>query len=109
MRLADTYAEHPDIMRPVTWQRLECGNDRPDAFAVRIRGEEQSSHRRRHRPRAGEGHTPAHFEARILTGFILGSAVLWDTSRDVLTVVGIGDHRQTARVVRDAVKSLLPR
>jgi hypothetical protein len=30
-RLADTYAEHPDILRLVTWQRLERGNDPPDA------------------------------------------------------------------------------
>ena len=33
-RLADGYAQHPDISRLITWQRLERGDDPPHAYAV---------------------------------------------------------------------------
>src|SRR5262245_24810162 len=33
--LCDGYANHPDIARVISWQRLERGSDAPHAFAVR--------------------------------------------------------------------------
>ena len=104
VRLADGYAAHPDLMRIVTWQRLERGEDPPHAFAV------ASTQSKVDEIAAGqaEGVVPDHFEARVLLALILHIAAFWGmSSPDVLAVVDVGDADRRHAIVRDAAARLL--
>ena len=103
-QLSDGYANHPDVARVITWQRLERGTDPPHAFAVRSTQSKVDAIAHAQ----ADGTVPDHFEPRALFALILGLAALWITmSPDVLAVVDITDPDQRRKIVRDATARLL--
>ena len=104
VRLADGYAEHPDVTRLITWQRLERGDDPPHAFAVqstRSKADEIAKAQ-------AEGRVSDRFEARVLLALITHLAAFWAmSSPDVLAVMNASAAKQRRRIVRDAVACLL--
>ena len=104
VRLADGYANHPDITRLITWQRLERGDDLPHVFAV----ESTKSKADAIAKAQSEGRVSARFEARVLVGLIIHLAAFWAlSSPDVLAVVDVSGARKRRGIIRDAVASLL--
>ena len=104
VRLADGYANHPDITRLITWQRLERGDDLPHVFAV----ESTKSKADAIAKAQAEGRVSARFEARVLVGLIIHLAAFWAlSSPDVLAVVDVSGARKRRGIIRDAVASLL--
>jgi AcrR family transcriptional regulator len=103
-RLADLYGKHPDMARLISWQRLERGEDAPDAYAVastRAKVEEIAKAQ-------AEGRIADRFDARVLLGVIIHLAAFWSmSSPDVLAVMGVSSAKRRREVVRDAVESLL--
>jgi AcrR family transcriptional regulator len=103
-RLADGYAEHPDITRLITWQRLERGDDPPHAFAV----ESTKSKADAIAKAQAEGRVSSRLEPRLLLGLIIHLAAFWTmSSPDVLAVMDVTGAKKRRRIVRDAVASLL--
>lgn len=103
-QLSDGYANHPELARIITWQRLERGTDPPHAFAVRSTQSKVDAIA----AAQAEGTVPARFEPRALLALILNLAALWITmSPDVLAVVEITDPDQRREIVRDATARLL--
>jgi AcrR family transcriptional regulator len=103
-RLADGYAEHPDITRLITWQRLERGDDPPHAFAV----ESTSGKADAIATAQADGRLSSRLEPRVLLGLIIHLAAFWTmSSPDVLAVMDVTGAKKRRRIVRDAVASLL--
>jgi AcrR family transcriptional regulator len=104
VRLADGYAEHPDIARLITWQRLERSDDPPHAFAVAStqgKADEIASAQ-------AAGRVSDRFDARVLLGLIIHIAAFWVTSNpDVLAVMNVKAAKRRRETVRDAVAQLL--
>jgi AcrR family transcriptional regulator len=104
VRLADGYAEHPEIARLITWQRLERSDDPPHAFAVastRNNADEIAKAQ-------ADGRVPDRFEAHVLVGLIIHLAALWAlSSPDVLAEVNVSAAERRRQLIRDAVASLL--
>ena len=105
-QLADGYAAHPDLVRIITWQRLERGEDAPHAFAVaNTRGKVDAIARAQ-----ADGVLPDDVEPEVLLVLVIHTAALWATaSPDVLAAVGIADPDRRREIVRDAVARLLAR
>jgi AcrR family transcriptional regulator len=103
-RISDAFAEHPDTIRLITWQRLERGDDPPNAYAV-----EDIQRRIEVIAKAqADGVLPRRFEAPVLFALILHIAGLWGTSSpDVLSVVNLTDADQRRAIVRSAIAALL--
>jgi AcrR family transcriptional regulator len=103
-RIGDTFAEHPDMIRLITWQRLERGDDPPNAYAVediqrRIDAVAKAQ---------ADGLISRRFEAPVLFALIIHTAALWGiSSPDVLSVVNLTDTEQRRDIVRSAVAALL--
>jgi AcrR family transcriptional regulator len=106
-RLADTYQQHPDIRRLVSWQRLERGRDAPHVFAVQSTKATVDAIAKAQ----AEGTVSDHFEAGVLLALIISIASLWTTSSslDVLTVADVSDPKRQRDIIRDAVECLLAR
>jgi AcrR family transcriptional regulator len=103
-RISDTFAEHPDMIRLITWQRLERGDDPPNAYAVediqrRIDAVAKAQ---------ADGLISRRFEAPVLFALIIHTAALWGiSSPDVLSAVNLTDANQRRDIVRSAVAALL--
>lgn len=106
-RLADTYRQHPEIRRLVSWQRLERGHDGPHPFAYQNTRATVDAIAKAQ----ADGMVSDHFEAGVLLGLIISIATLWTTSNslDVLTVVDVSDPKRQRDIIRDAVECLLAR
>jgi AcrR family transcriptional regulator len=105
-RLSDGYAQHPDIVRLVTWQRLERGSDPPHAYATRSTQAKIDAIARAQ----AEGVVPDQFDAPVLLALILQVAALWAmSSPDVLAVVKVSSTRKRREAVRQAVAAFLAR
>ena len=106
-RLADTYHEHPEIRRLVSWQRLERGQDGPHLFALQNAKATVDAIARAQ----ADGTVSGHFEPGVLLALIINIASLWTTSSslEVLTVVDVVDPAQQREIIRDAVECLLAR
>jgi AcrR family transcriptional regulator len=103
-RLADSYAQHPDIARLITWQRLERSNDPPHAFAV---ASTQSKVDEIAKAQA-DGRVSDRFDARVLLGMIIHLAAFWVTSNpDVLAVMHISAAKRRREIVQNAVAALM--
>jgi AcrR family transcriptional regulator len=103
-RLSDTYAQHPELVRLITWQRLERGDDPPHDFAV---SSTQANVEAIAIAQAADV-IPGHFEARVLFALIIHIAALWGmTSPDVLAVVDLADPDRRREIVRSAARALL--
>jgi AcrR family transcriptional regulator len=103
-RLAETYAGRPEIMRLVTWKRLERGDDPPEEFALERNSAILSSIAQAQ----AHGTVSGHFPAPVLFSLIVMVASLWETmSPNVLAVVDIPDDAKRREIIRDAVERLL--
>jgi Tetracyclin repressor-like, C-terminal domain len=103
-RLADAYAQHPELVRLITWQRLERGADAPHPYAT------QSIRNNIHAiaTAQADGLITDRFEARVLFALVIHIAALWGmSSPDVLAVVDLDDAKQRREIVHAAVASLL--
>jgi hypothetical protein len=103
-RLAETYTGRPEIMRLITWKRLERGDDPPEEFAL----ERNSAILNCIAQAQAHGTVSGHFPAPVLLSLILTVASLWETmSPNVLAVVDIPDDAKRREIIRDAVERLL--
>lgn len=106
VRLADSYAANPELVRLITWQRLERGDDQPHAVAV------ASTKAKVDAVAAAQaaGTLPDDIDASLLLALIIHVAALWAmSSPDVLTVVGRRTRDQRRAVIRDVVQRLITR
>ncbi len=106
-RLADTYREHPEIRRLVSWRRLERGHEGPHRFAF----ENAKATVEAIAKAQADGTVPDHFEPAVLLALIINIASLWTTSSslEILTVVDVSAAKLQRDIVRDAVERLLRR
>jgi AcrR family transcriptional regulator len=102
--LADTYARHPELIRLISWQRLERGADPPHPHAV----QDIRSRIRAIADAQTAGLVPKRFNAPVLFAVITHVAELWGTaSPDVLAVIRISSPKQRREIVRQAVEAIL--
>jgi AcrR family transcriptional regulator len=102
VRLSDTYAEHPYLIRLITWQRLERADDPPHRFAMTS----IQNHIDAIANAQADGVVPDRFNARFLYALLLHVAALWAmTSPDVLAVVDINDPEERRQLVQAAVRT----
>jgi AcrR family transcriptional regulator len=103
-RLSETYAENPDLIRLITWQQLERGDDPPHGYAVQsTQGNVDALAKAQ-----AEGLLSDRFDAHVLFALVIHIAALWGMiSPDVLAVVKVTDSNQRSQIVRDAVEALL--
>jgi AcrR family transcriptional regulator len=103
-RLSDTYAEHPDLIRLITWQRLERGQDPPNPYAA----EDQQNRIDAIAKAQADGLLSPRFEAPVLFALILHTAALWGmSSPDVLSVINLTNPDLRRDVIRAAIDALL--
>jgi AcrR family transcriptional regulator len=104
VRISDTFAEHPEMIRLITWQRLERGEDPPNAYAVADIQRRIATIARAQ----ADGLISGRFEAPVLFALVVHIAGLWATSSpDVLSAVHLSDADQRRDVVRSAITALL--
>jgi AcrR family transcriptional regulator len=103
-RLAGAYAQHPELIRLITWQRLERGDDPPHAYAVHsTQGNVDAIAKAQ-----ADGVVSDRFPAPVLFALLIHTAALWGmSSPDVLAVVDFGDAAERLEVVRQAAAALL--
>lgn len=102
--LSDLYADHPEMPRLITWQRLERAGHSPNELTsrdVRERiafiGREQE-----------EGKAASRFDSDVLFALVLHIAAFWEfTSPDVIAAVGMTDRMARREVVRAVAIALL--
>jgi AcrR family transcriptional regulator len=102
--LCDIYADHPDLPRLITWQRLERADSPPNQIATRDV-----------RDRIGvigralaDGVVTSPFDADVLFALILHMAAFWEyTSPDVMAAVTVEDRAQRREIVRAVVATLV--
>jgi AcrR family transcriptional regulator len=103
-RISDTYADHQDTLRLITWQRLERGEDPPNAYAV----EDFNSRINAISKAQADGLISSRFEAPVLFSLIVHTAALWGmSSPDILSVANLTDAYERRDIVRSAVAALL--
>jgi AcrR family transcriptional regulator len=102
--LCDIYAEHPDLPRLITWQRLERGDAAPNEIAA-----EDSRQRVALIGQAlSDGVITSRFPADVLFALILHMAAFWEfTSPDVMRVMNEAGRDQRREVVRAMVEAVL--
>ena len=102
-RLSETYAEHPDLMRLITWEHLERG-DHPHAYAV----QDTKSRVDAIADAQAKGRVPDRFDAPVLFALIIHLAALWGmSSPNVLAVVNVNNPDQRRQIVERAVAAIL--
>lgn len=106
-RLADTYRQHPEIRRLVSWQRLERGHDGPHLFAVQNAKATVDAIARAQ----ADGAVSNNFEPGVLLALIINVASMWtaSSSLEVLTVVDVADPKRQREIIRAAVECLIGR
>jgi len=103
-RLSETYADDPELVRLITWQRLERGQDPPHDYAVQSTQANVDAIA----TAQADGLVSDRFEAHVLFALIIHLAALWGmTSPDVLAVVNLSDQEHRREIVRTAVATLL--
>ena len=103
-RLSKTYAEHPELIRLISWQRLERGDDSPHSYAVKSTRSNVEAIAKAQ----SDGLVPKRFDAGVLFGLIIHIAALWGlSSPDVLAVVAVADPERRNQIVRSTVAALL--
>ena len=104
-RLADTYRQHPEIRRLVSWQRLERGRDGPHLFALQNAKATVDAIAKAQ----ADGKVSDRFPPGVLLALIINVASLWTTSSslEVLTVADVSDPARQRDIIRDAVECLL--
>ena len=103
-RLSQSYADNPELARLITWQRLERGQDPPNAYALQsLRGNFDAIAKAQ-----VDGLVSDRFKPDVLFALILHIAALWAFhTPDVLTVVNLTDAHQRREIVKSSVAALL--
>ena len=101
-RLSHTDAAHPDLVRLITWQRLERGADPPHEYAmtnIQQRIEASGQH---------DGLVPDRLDPGVLFALIIHIAAFWEVmSPDILGAVKVDDPEQRCAIVRNGVAAML--
>ena len=102
--LCDIYAEHPELPRLITWQRLERGDAAPNEIAAK-----DSRRRVELIDRAlADGVISSRFPADVIFALMLHMAAFWEfTSPYVMPVMNAADRGQRREVVRAVVAAVL--
>ncbi|ACU75956.1 transcriptional regulator, TetR family [Catenulispora acidiphila DSM 44928] len=102
--LCDIYAEHPELPRLITWQRLERGDAAGNEIAAK-----DSRRRVELIDRAlADGVISSRFPADVVFALMLHIAAFWEfTSPDVMRVMNAADRDQRREVVRAVVAAVL--
>jgi len=102
--LCDVYAEHPELPRLITWQRLERGDAPGNEIAAK-----DSRQRVELIDRAlADGVISSRFPADVVFALMLHMAAFWEfTSPDVMRVMNAADRDQRREVVRAVVAAVL--
>jgi AcrR family transcriptional regulator len=102
--LSDAYAEHPELPRLITWQRLERGSDPPHELSMKDLARRIAAIREAQ----DEGVVPTHYDAGVLFGLMLHVAAFWEfSSPDVLRSMAVGDRDVRREIVRSVAAALL--
>lgn len=102
--LYDIYAEHPDVPRLITWQRLERGDAASNEVGVRDSRERVAVIDKA----LADGVIASRFPADVLFALVLHMAAFWEfTSPDVSRVMNDADRDQRREVVRAVVAAVL--
>ncbi|QKW25312.1 TetR family transcriptional regulator [Streptomyces seoulensis] len=103
VHLSDLYAEHPELPRLITWQRLESG-DEPNAYAVAdVRARSAAIAEAQ-----AAGLVSTRFDSRVLLALLIHIAMLWEAANpEVLAVAGLPDRAERREVVRRVVEALV--
>jgi AcrR family transcriptional regulator len=102
-RLSETYAEHPDLIRLITWRQLERGME-PHEYAL----QSTRTYVDAIATAQADGLIPDRFEPGVLFALIIHIAALWGMSSDeALALVEVDQPTQRREVVRSAVAALL--
>lgn len=105
-RLSEGYDQHPDVLRLVTWQRLERSGELPLAVAVestRAKVEQIASAQ-------ADGRVSSRYPAGVLLTAILHVAAMWaTTSPEVISAVRRPSADARRRIVEQIVRDLLDR
>ncbi len=101
--LSDLYAEHPDIPRIVTWQRLEHGDALNDLGIAEVRSRSAAI--------AGaqaKGLVSTRFEPEVLFALLVHVAMLWAAANpEVLAVVDHADRTRRRDTIRRIAAALV--
>lgn len=102
--LCEIYEQHPDLVRLITWQRLERGDDARHEAAVTA-----SQTRADLIAQAqADGSVSDRFDSRVLFALVIHIAAVWGmTSPDVAAVVNVLDPDVRRETVRRAVAAIL--
>ncbi|MFF4837989.1 TetR family transcriptional regulator [Streptomyces sp. NPDC001315] len=102
--LSDLYAEHPELPRLITWQRLERGHEslsKDGVDDIRYKSAAIAEAQAR-------GLVSTRFDARVLHALLIHIAMLWDASApEVLEVVDMNDQAQRREIVRKVIAALV--
>jgi AcrR family transcriptional regulator len=103
-RLSQAYADNPELARLITWQRLERGQDPPNAYAMQsLRGNFDAIAKAQ-----ADGLVSDRFKPDVLFALILHIAALWAFhTPDVLAIVNLTDAHQRREIVKSSVAALL--
>jgi AcrR family transcriptional regulator len=102
--LCDIYAEHPDLPRLITWQRLERGDATPNEVGARDSRERVAVIDKA----LADGVIASRFPADVLFALVLHMAAFWEfTSPDVMRVISDVDRDRRREVVRTVVAAVL--
>ncbi|MFJ8624918.1 TetR family transcriptional regulator [Kitasatospora sp. NPDC093550] len=100
--LSDLYAEHPDMPRIITWQRLEYG-DAPNELGVASVRERSAAIAEAQ----AEGRVSTRFDPEVLFALLVHLAMLWPAANpEVLAVAGVADPARRRELVRRIVTVL---
>ncbi|MEU9080604.1 TetR family transcriptional regulator [Kitasatospora sp. NPDC004745] len=100
--LSDLYAEHPDMPRLITWQRLEHGDALNDLGVAEVRGRSAAIAEAQAR-----GLISTRFEPQVLFALLVHVAMLWSASNpEVLTVLGSADRAGRRDLIHRVVTAL---
>ncbi|MFI8458089.1 TetR family transcriptional regulator [Kitasatospora sp. NPDC085464] len=101
--LSDLYAEHPDIPRIITWQRLEHGDALNDLGIAEVRSRSAAIAELQ-----AEGRISTRFDPRVLFALLAHVAMLWAASNpEVLAVLDPADRAQRRETIRRIAAALV--
>ncbi|MEU2358647.1 TetR family transcriptional regulator [Streptomyces misionensis] len=104
VKLAEGYERHPDILRLVTWQRLERGDQPPSEAAIAVTERKVSQIAQAQQ----EGRVSSRYPADILLTAILHTAAMWTSTSPESASAGqppsaAARRRYIAQIVTDLI------
>ncbi|MFE2724267.1 TetR/AcrR family transcriptional regulator [Kitasatospora sp. NPDC059327] len=101
--LSDLYAEHPEIPRIVTWQRLEHGDALNELGISEVRARSAAIAAAQAR-----GLVSTRFEPQVLFALLVHVAMLWAAANpEVLAVADLADRARRREMIRRVAAALV--